>query len=204
MSSVVDTPPAVTTGIQANGGGSVANVNEELDRLLNHTSLEEIIGGTLPQLRSARASAAIAENDVSLVRRVAQGRLDIIGHEVQRRAGSGSSGDDLGDLLFNLPDILSGDAPSSGSSGRAVMVNEPGPIALALSGQLDSVASPGDLSGVEAIDDGSLRMVFERIGDFESELSSVRRQLHDRIDGIQQEIGRRYLDGEASVDSFLS
>lgn len=179
------------------------DVNEQLDRLLNGQSLDEIIGGTLPELRSARVEASVAENDVSLVRRVAQGRLDIVGHEVQRRSGAVQGEDDVPGLLFSLPDILSDDSPS-GPGGRAVMVNEPGEIAIALNERLDQVVSPSGLSGVQKLDDGSLRMVFDRIGDFEAELSGVRRQLHDRIDGIQAEIGRRYRDGEASTDNFLS
>jgi hypothetical protein len=39
--------------------------------------------------------------------------------------------------------------------------------------------------------------------DFENDLSALRRRLHERIDALQAEIGRRYRDGEASVDSLL-
>lgn len=177
-------------------------MNEQLDSLLNDDTLTDIATRSLPDLRSARVTAAQAENDVSLVRRISQGRLDIVGHELQRRAGKAEGEADVPGLLFNLPEILSGDG-SGGASGRAVVINEPGPIALSLVERLDQVVSPGDLSGVEQLDDGSLRMVFERIGDIESELSGVRRQLHERIDAIQAEIGRRYRDGEVSIDSIL-
>lgn len=180
----------------------MADVNEQLDALLNDDTLSDIVARPLPELRSARVAAAQAENDVSLVRRVTQGRLDIVGHERQRRAGNTGESGDLSDLLFNLPDILSDHAPSS-PSGRAVIVNEPGPIALSLSERLNAIASPSDLGGVAQLDDGSLLMVFERIREFETELSSVRRSLHDRIDTIQLEIGRRYRDGEVSIDSIL-
>ncbi len=177
-------------------------MNEQLDNLLNDDTLTDITDRSLPDLRSARVAAAQAENDVSLVRRISQGRLDIVGHELQRRAGKAEGEADVPGLLFNLPEILSGDS-SGGASGRAVVINEPGPIALSLVERLDKVVSPGDLSGVDKLDDGSLRMVFERIGDIEAELSGVRRQLHERIDAIQAEIGRRYRDGEVSIDSVL-
>ncbi len=179
-------------------------MNEQLDLLLNDNLLADVMARTLPELRSARVAAAQAENDVSLVRRVAQGRLDIVGHELQRRAGVVGDEADVPGLLFNLPEILSSDSVGSGSGGRAVVVSDPGPIALSLAERLDRIASPGDLSGVDQLEDGSLRMVFERIGDIETELSSVRRRLHDRIDAIQAEIGRRYRDGEASIDTVLS
>ncbi len=177
-------------------------MNEQLNRLLDDDILTDITTRPLPDLRQARVTAAQAENDVSLVRRVAQGRLDIVGHEIRRRAGAEGDGSDLPGLLFSLPDILS--SQSRGTSGRAVVINEPGSIALMLVEELDAVVSPGDLSGVDSLDDGSLRMVCERIGEFEASLSSVRRQLHERIDTIQIEIGRRYRDGEVSVDTFLS
>ena len=176
-------------------------MNEQLNRLLDDDILTNITTQPLPDLRQARIAAAQAENDVSLVRRVAQGRLDIVGHELQRRSGAVGDGSDLPGLLYNLPDIL-GSQPR-GTSGRAVVINDPGSIALKLVEKLDMVVSPGDLSGVDSLDDGSLRMVFERIGELEAELSAVRRQLHERIDTIQIEIGRRYRDGEVSVDSFL-
>lgn len=183
-------------------GDNVASVNEQLDQLLADDILTTIQDRSLPELRSARVLAAQAENDVSMIRRIAQGRLDIVGHELQRRSGAVVDDADVPGLLFSLPDILSGE--STGSGGRAVVVNEPGPIALDLSGHLDRAASPSDLSGVDELDDGALRMVFERIREIESSLSAVRRQLHDRIDSIQSEIGRRYRDGEASIDSLLS
>ncbi len=183
-------------------GDSLFDVNEQLDNLLNDDTLTDITARSLPDLRSARVAAAPAENDVSLVRRISQGRLDIVGHELQRRAGKADGEADVPGLLFSLPEILSGDS-GGGASGRAVVINEPGPIALSLVERLDKVVSPGDLSGVDKLDDGSLRMVFERIGDIEAELSGVRRQLHERIDAIQAEIGRRYRDGEVSIDSIL-
>ncbi len=183
-------------------GDSLFDVNEQLDNLLNDDTLTDITARSLPDLRSARVAAAQAENDVSLVRRISQGRLDIVGHELQRRAGKADGEADVPGLLFSLPEILSGDS-GGGASGRAVVINEPGPIALSLVERLDKVVSPGDLSGVDKLDDGSLRMVFERIGDIEAELSGVRRQLHERIDAIQAEIGRRYRDGEVSIDSIL-
>lgn len=180
-------------------------MNEQLDLLLDDDVLTGIEGRDLPDLRSARVAAAQAENDVSMVRRISQGRLDIVGHEMQRRSGAVSDEADVPGLLFSLPDILSDSVGGSGGgSGRPVIVNEPGPIALSLVDRLDATVSPGDLSGVDRMDDGSLRMVFERLGEFESQLSGVRRQLHERIDAIQAEIGRRYRDGEASVDSFLA
>lgn len=195
-------------------------MHADLQRLLNPNLLAEIGDKPMDRLRSIRTELSVAEGDVSLVRRVTQGRLDIVGHEVDHRqggaAGSGSVADPTS-LLFEMPEILSdqhpdhgqgsdrsqGVAPSSGA-GRPVSVLEPGRVALSMIDTLDAVASPSQLSGLSDIGDAGLADLFSALREFELELSSVRRQLHDRIDGIQDEIARRYRDGEASVDSLLN
>lgn len=138
-----------------------------------------------------------------MARRVAQGRLDIVGHEVRRRSGdTGDAPSDVG-VLFDLPDVLA--EQSSGSpSGRPITISDPGEVALKMVERLDRAASPADLSGVGQLSDDAVRELFERIRSFEVELSAVRRQLHERIDALQSEIGRRYRDGEASIDNLLS
>ncbi len=177
----------------------------QLERLLDPEILTGLTTRPLDQLRRIRVECSDVESDISLVRRVSQGRLDIVGHETARRAGAEPADGDLTALLFDLPEILS-DAPAGGGStpgARAVRVGEPGEVAAEMVKSLDTMASPTVLSNIETLSDGDLRELFERIRAFEVELSSVRRQLHERIDAIQSEIGRRYRDGEASVDSIL-
>ncbi len=169
----------------------------------------------MDRLRSIRVQLNEAESDVSFVRRVSQGRLDIVGHEVERRSGDdgqssgASTGDTPSSLLFEMPDILTdddaaGQSPrSAGAVGRPVAVLEPGQIALAMVETLDGIASPSQLSGIQTVHEADLADLFDALREFELELSSIRRQLHDRIDTIQDEIARRYRDGEATVDALL-
>lgn len=176
----------------------------QLDRLLNPDMLTGLTTRPLAQLRRIRVECSQVESDISLVRRVAQGRLDIVGHESSRRSGAEGSDADT-PVLFDLPEILSDGPSSTGTTpgARAVTVGEPGEVAGELVKSLDSMASPSSLSSIDSLSDGDLRELFERIRSFEVEMSSIRRQLHERIDAIQSEIGRRYRDGEASVDSIL-
>lgn len=69
--------------------------------------------------------------------------------------------------------------------------------------RLEAIASPTVLSGVQLLEQAELDDLFARISEFEQELSKNRRALHERIDAIQAEIGRRYRDGEVSVDAIL-
>lgn len=178
---------------------------EPLERLLAADALDGLTTRPLAELRDLRIQCTDVENDISLARRVAQGRLDIVGHEVYRR--SGQVDDETAPVLFDLPDLMA-DEPRGGTagapSGRPVRLGEPGDVALKMVERLDVAASPGDLARIEDFSDNELRELFERIRGFEVELSAVRRQLHERIDALQSEIGRRYRDGEASVDNLLS
>ncbi len=200
-------------------------MHADLQRLMAPEMLDDLRAEQLPRLRDLRVQLTQAEGDVSFVRRVSQGRLDIVGHEVARRERRGPETADDGPqvasasgLLFDMPDILTdvdrrGAGESSAASGledvphtmpsRMVQVLEPGDIALALIEDLDRVASPGDLARVEQLDQADLADLFDRLRTFEVDLSSARRTLHDRIDRIQDEIARRYRDGEANIDSLL-
>ena len=187
-------------------------MHADLQRLLADDLLSDVPTKPMDRLRSIRTELTLAEGDVSFVRRLTQGRMDIVGHEVERRAaGSGSSADGgstgpddgASGLLYDMPDILTDTGPGGRAGGRAVDVAEPGPVALALIETLDGIVAPSQLSGVASVDQATLGDLFEGLREFEVELSSVRRRLHDRIDGIQDEIARRYRDGEASVDALL-
>jgi len=176
--------------------------SDPLATLLADDALSDIGTRPIGDLRSFRYQAGQVESDVSLIRRIAQGRLDIIGHESQRRKGS-SEVAAIDDLLYELPDILTDPSEATAArSGRAVEINDPGVTAANLGTRLDSVISPGELSGVGDLSDERLEQSFIKVSEMEQELSDLRRQLHDRIDAVQQEIGRRYRDGEASIESF--
>ncbi len=181
---------------------------EAIDNVLTRVDPDDLSELDMADLRVLRTEASALEDDVSLVRRVAQGRLDSIGHEVQRRSGgSADPAPDLSAVLFDLPDILVDQRAPSGEGSlptRAVTVGEPGPAAAELFTQLDANATSSDLASVESCSDEDLAAMLARVRGFEEKLSEVRRSLHERIDMVQGEIARRYRDGEASVDALLS
>ncbi len=161
------------------------------------------------EVRERRARAQQVENATSFVRRLAQGRLDIVAAELARRASSGEVGD-LAELIRQLPDILS-DGPSSGSGGapgvggRPPLELEPDSAVVAdLSAQLDAICPMGDVSVLTELGDPALASMRDQVAAFEQDVSFVRRRLHDVIAALQAEITRRYMSGEESVESLLS
>ncbi|MEM9133420.1 MAG: hypothetical protein AAF962_19070 [Actinomycetota bacterium] len=181
----------------------------DLDQLLAKDLLPDITAVPLSDLRDLRVTCSAAEGDVSFVRRLAQGRLDIVGHETRRRAGVADGDPDVSTLLFDIPDILiDGNGGSAGPSGtpgaRPVAVHEPGVLAQSLIAELERTVTAAQLSSLGDLDDDRLAGLVEDLGRFEVDLSTTRRRLHERIDAIQGEIARRYRDGEASIDSLLN
>lgn len=179
-------------------------MHADLERLLAKDLLPDITAVPLSDLRDLRVDCSGAEGDVSFVRRVAQGRLDIVGHEARRRAGAVDGEPELSDLLFDMPDLMADGGSGGAPSGRSVAIQAPGAVAQALIDQLDATVTANQLGSLGQLDDGNLTTLVDRLRDFEVELSTVRRRLHERIDSIQGEIARRYRDGEASIDSLLN
>ncbi len=180
---------------------------DALEKVLADDLLDGLTARPMEEIRRLRTECSGVEADVSLARRVVQGRLDIIGYEARRRSGDTDAADALPGLLFDLPSLMTDEPRPEGRSStpgaRPVSINAPGEVAEALVERLDAVASPGKLTSVGNLSDDGLADLLERMRAYESELSTVRRRLHDRIDALQSEIGRRYRDGEASVDSLL-
>lgn len=178
-------------------------MHADLQRLLAKDLLPDITAVPLGDLRDLRVSCSEAEGDVSFVRRLAQGRLDIVGHETRRRSGVVDSEPDLSTLLYDLPDIMSEQTGGS-PSGRKVAIHEPGVLAQSLVARLNDTATATQLGALGQLDTDHLTDLMDALRDFEVELSTTRRRLHERIDSIQGEIARRYRDGEASIDSLLN
>ncbi len=178
-------------------------MHADLQELLANDILADVTAVPLVALRDLRSRCGEAEGDVSFVRRVAQGRLDIVGHEIRHRAGAVDAEPDISGLLFDLPDIMA-ESTGAGSSGRQVAIHAPGALAQTLIDGLDEVASPGELGSLDRHDDDKLAALMDSLREFEVELSATRRRLHERIDAIQNEIARRYRDGEASIESLLN
>jgi hypothetical protein len=85
-----------------------------IDRVLDPGFTEGVDRLGLPELRARREDAEAEEADVSYLRRLLQGRLDILRAELERRSAGGDQ--DVAGLLAGLPKILTDDAPGTFSA----------------------------------------------------------------------------------------
>lgn len=175
---------------------------DDLERILGDDYLDGLSSLDLPSIRERRAECQAVEVTLSYLRRLTQGRLDIVHAELERRGG-GRSGD-LSELVESLPAVLSGRTRTPGP-GRLPQLLAPdleagGP----LTAELDSIAGPGRLGSLPDMDDAEVEELAGSLGSLEARLSADRRALHERIDRLQAEIVGRYKKGEASVDNLLT
>ncbi|WP_103516051.1 ABC transporter substrate-binding protein [Streptomyces sp. SM10] len=156
----------------------------------------EFGGLRLPELRTLRRDAQRDEADLSYVRRLVQGRIDILRAELARRVDPESP------VVDRLSEILA-DTPSvHRSSARHVTLTTPRSDEYR---QLaaDTLAEV-ELSDLDARTDEELLTAMGRLVRYERQVSRRRHRLQRTVDDCSAEIARRYRDGEAQVEDLLA
>jgi len=173
----------------------------DLALLLDPGYLGDLPTRPMDEVRAMRAECQEVETGLSLLRRLVQGRLDIVGLELTRRAAGGPP-TDLADLVARLPEVLA-DRTHAPGIGRLVQLMSPGELPPELEAELDGIITAGRLSHLPSETDDDLRSITEQLAQLEVKVSGHRHALFERIDALQAEITRRYKTGEATVDSLL-
>ncbi|MGR3935357.1 RsiG family protein [Streptomyces sp. BRA346] len=167
------------------------------------------LGGLrLAELRALRRSAQREEADLSYVRRLLHGRIDILRAELTRRrrpgapvAADGPSAEPA-ELVELLPEILA-DVPSRHrTSARHVTLGTPHSAEYERLAE-EMLAEIG-LSDLPARTDEELHGAMGRLEGYEQQVSRRRQGLQRTADQCSAEIARRYREGEAQVDDLLS
>lgn len=151
---------------------------------------------SLEDLRAERDRLRQIEDAVSFVRRLAQGRIDLVTAMLtSRRDGTGE---------VSVADIVRsgvGPAPGTGSARppRETHVEADHPLLMEFEQLCDRLGfddmTESSTERLEALESG-LRA-------FESEQSEIRRRLFGQIDALTAELVERYKSGAASVDALL-
>jgi hypothetical protein len=176
-------------------------VSSQLDRILGPEYLGDLEQQAIADVRQMRTECQEIETGLSYLRRLIQGRLDIVGAERQRRAEGREPGD-LSDLISQLPEILS-DRTRSPGVGRLPQLLAPGETEPEMTARLDAILGHRDLESLPKLDDDDLDRMHNELDTLEREVSDLRRKVFDRIDTLQAEITRRYRTGEANVETLL-
>ncbi len=176
-------------------------MDTELDRILADDFLDGVEVRSIEELRQLRAECQAVETQVSYLRRMVQGRHDIVAGELARREG-GDAPSDVSDLVDRLPEILA-DRIHAPGPGRLPAGMEPGELHGVLADRLAEITSRVPIESPGDAGHDALASAEADLRELEAEVSRHRRQLFDRIDALQGEITRRYREGAANVDDLL-
>ncbi|MEH0419790.1 RsiG family protein [Streptomyces sp. B21-083] len=155
----------------------------------------------LSELRALRRDAQRDEADLSYVRRMLQGRIDILRAELARRGPTSVVAVGEGSVVERLSEILT-DAPARHrSSARHVTLQTPHSEEY---GQLAAeMLAEVELSDLAARTDPELTAAMGRLVGYEQQVSQRRQGLQRTADDCSGEIARRYREGEAQVEDLL-
>lgn len=175
---------------------------DDLSRLLDPTYLDGVDGLTVDAVRRMRAECQEAEGALSYLRRLIQGRMDIVHAYIERPEGADAP--DLSSVVDNLPGILAGTGRPSGP-GRNPVLHSPDTDDMAgMTTELDAILGADEIGRLGFLDTGQLRDLADRLRALENRVSAERRGLHERIDTLQAELVERHKSGRASVEGLLS
>jgi hypothetical protein len=151
---------------------------------------------SLGELRVMRTTLQEEEDVVSFVRRVAQGRLDIVRAENARRSSGSHASAAPGELA-----AVFGQQQGSGSARppRDTNVSADHPRVVELTDICDRL----HFADFADLDDDELSALEAALAAFEAARSAERKALFGRIDALSRELIERYKTGGATVDSLL-
>jgi hypothetical protein len=180
----------------------VTTNDQELERLFASDYLDGLDTRSLDEVRAMRAECQEVEEIVSYLRRVVQGRLDVV-HSFIDHHDTGHSVGNLDDVVDDLSAII-GSGPSRPLGyGRLPSQMSPDMEKVDLTKEIDEVLDADGIGKLPTMTEGELRLLADRLTVIEERISDQRRTLHERIDKLQAEIVSRYKTGEATVDGLL-
>jgi hypothetical protein len=172
--------------------------HRRIDRVLSEGYLDGLASLPLSEVRELRDQAEHEEADLSYLRRMLQGRVDIINAELARRRGDGGDG---GSIIDQLPRILADERSPARGLGRHTVI---GPSRVDEHRRLvERLVGDSDLSALAGRTAEQLEETLQRFGDHERQISEQRHAVQIVMDAAAHEITRRYREGEADVSALL-
>jgi hypothetical protein len=176
---------------------AVSGGKRRIDRVLDPRFVADVEGLGLDELRSRRGEAEAEEQSISYLRRVLQGRLDILRAELVRRA-RGDHG--MTGLVAGLPGILSDAKPGSFTAVPKIHPPEPSDHHRR---RIDRLVSDETVARLPDLEAEELTQAVEVLTRTEEAVSANRRAVQQVVDLLRGELARRYRNGTASVAQLL-
>ena len=160
--------------------------NRRIDRIREPSYLDGIDTKPLVDVRALRDECMAEREYLSLLRRLVQGRAEILKAELSARGS-----DDARPLVDRLSEILASDEPTT-SRGEAMHVTLPEEEMLLARRRIERLVADAGISDPTALDDARLEEAIEMLGVEEHEVSDQRSDVLRVLDALQDELKRRY------------
>jgi hypothetical protein len=164
--------------------------HRRIDRIREPAFVAGLDGLSLEDLRARRDECLAEREYLSLLRRLVQGRAEILQAELTSRLGEG----DDGPLVERLATILAGDEGQPTSRGEAVRVGVPDEEMLLARLRWERLVADAGISDPGALDDAALAGAVHTLADEERAVSDARAHVIGVLDTLQAELKRRYKD----------
>jgi len=168
--------------------------NRRIDRIRRPDFVQGLSELSLDDLRERRDECYAEREYLSLLRRLVQGRAEILRAEVERRG----SGADAGSLVDDLSTILSSEGQGP-SRGEAVKVGLPEEEMLLARRRIERLVADAEISDPGALDDDRLASAVDLLASEEREVSAARNDVLRVMDELQEELKRRYREDPSLV-----
>jgi hypothetical protein len=164
--------------------------HRRIDRISDAAYLEGLAELSLVDLRVRRDECLAEREYLSLLRRLVQGRAEILKAELESR----SSTQDLGPLVDRLGQVLGGGEEHTASRGEAVHVGLPDEEMLLARRRIEALVADAGISDPGSLDDERLESAVETLATEERVVSNERATVLHVLDTVQDELKRRYKD----------
>jgi hypothetical protein len=169
-----------------------------IDRVTSDDYLADIGNADVPTIRSMRDDCREEETRLSFARRVLHGQMDIVRAEQRRRSGD----DDTG-LVGALSEILADDPAPRSREARSAPMYAPEDGGYGQRAH-DTLVDDAQLGQVPDLSDEELVALSDKLQEKEAHISSLRRTVLEHLDGLQDELIKRYRDGNVDVDEVVA
>ncbi len=172
-----------------------SNGHRRIDRIRDTGYAHNVGELSLDDLRQRRDECLAEREYLSLLRRLVQGRAEILRAELDARG----SDEDRGPLVDRLAQILAGDERQTASRGEAVKVGLPEEEMLLARRRIERLVADAGISDPGALSDESLAAAVELLASEEREVSTARSDVIRVLDTLQDELKRRYREDPTLV-----
>ena len=169
--------------------------HRRIDRIRDPAYLEGLADRPLDEVRALREECLAEREYLSLLRRLVQGRAEILQAELTARG----TDEDSGPLVDRLASILAGSEGRGAARGEALKIGVPEEEMLLARRRIERLVADAGISDPQALDDDQLGEAVEILGREEETVSEARGAVITVLDTVQDELKRRYKEDPTRV-----